>query len=100
MIHADDHERVTRPSGTYIVDGMKLGDTAVKLTFPHPFDAPELAGVTVEATAFATRPGSTHPLWCDFKHPADGRWRSVLAKREWTDQPATEAKRGSFKRPR
>jgi hypothetical protein len=95
-----------RASGTYRVDGMNLADTRVRLTFPASFDVEAMRGVTVDATVFAERPDSTHPLWCDFKHPGDGHWRSVFAQRAWIEastEPATPAepaiKRGPFKRP-
>lgn len=93
-----EHARIKRKSGTYaVVDtGIEAASRKLRLTFPHPFGAPELAGVTVEAECFAVRPGSSHPLWCDFEHPAGGM-RSVFAMQSWASEaPATKA---PFKRP-
>lgn len=99
--HHDGRTRVTRESGTYVIDGLTPSDRPVRFTFPSQFpDAPELAGKTVDGTCFATRETSTHPLWCDFKHPIDGRWRSVLVREEWVDATITPPQRAAFKRPR
>lgn len=81
---------------------MTTGVSLVRLAFPDTFETQELRGVTVDATCFAVREHDTHPLWCDFKHPVDGRWQSVFARREWATAaptpPATA--RAPFKRPR
>ncbi len=89
-----------RPSGTYLVDGFRVGDVPVVLTFPPSFELPDLVGVTVRATVFAERPSGPCPAWCDFKHPVDGRWRSVFADRAWlTPTGASETTRSPRKRP-
>ena len=90
-----------------MVDGMQLVEQAVTLTFPESFGVPELRGVTVAATVFAVRPRTEYPLWCDYKHPADGRWRSVFVQRAWTaglgadfNVASERTAKRAFKRPR
>lgn len=59
-----------------------IAKRAVQLTFPATYPIEELRFATIPATAFAQREGD-YPLWLEFQHPLDGRWRSAFAQLAW-----------------
>lgn len=78
-------QRIVRPSGTYCLpDGAMalVPPVDVRVAFPTTFAVENLRGAVLPATVFAQR-GGDFPLWLDFLHPLDGRWRAAFARAEW-----------------